>query len=140
MLNFFSETLVTLFIIPTVGFFVIMFSSKNLREIALFVSVLEFLESLRLWTRFDYVSSDFQFSFKVFWTSDYSFFFGVDGISLFFIILTTLLIPICLLAFINASGRIFTIIRKCTINFIHGVIIFLFFIIVSINKVLLCEM
>ena len=98
MFNFISETVFSLFLIPFVGFFVLMFSKDNLREIALFVSVLEFLESLRLWTRFDYMCSDFQFSFKVFWTSDYSFFFGVDGISLFFIILTTLLIPICLLA------------------------------------------
>jgi proton-translocating NADH-quinone oxidoreductase chain M len=98
MFENFSESLATLFVIPFVGFFVIAFSSSKVREIALFVSVVEFLESLRLWTRFDYASGDFQFTFKLFWTPDYSFLFGVDGISLFFIVLTTLLIPICLLA------------------------------------------
>lgn len=53
---------------------------------------------MRLWINFDYLTSDFQYSFKLHWTGDYSFFFGLDGISLFFIILTTLLIPICPLA------------------------------------------
>jgi proton-translocating NADH-quinone oxidoreductase chain M len=69
-----------------------------LREIALVTSILTFLESLRLWINFDYLSSDFQFSFTLNWTNEYAFFFGIDGISLFFVVLTTLLIPICLLA------------------------------------------
>jgi hypothetical protein len=48
MFENFSESLATLFVIPFVGFFVLAFSSKNIREIALGVSVIEFLESLRL--------------------------------------------------------------------------------------------
>jgi len=35
---------------------------------------------------------------KISWLSDYGFFFGLDGISLFFVVLTTFLVPICLLA------------------------------------------
>jgi hypothetical protein len=48
MFENFSESLAPLFVIPFVGFFVIAFSSSKVREIALFVSVVEFLESLRL--------------------------------------------------------------------------------------------
>ena len=92
------DSLVPLFLIPFIGFFILMFSKNNLREIALGVATLEFLESLRLWSKFDYGSADFQFSFKVYWMTDYGFFFGLDGISLFFVVLTTFLIPICLLA------------------------------------------
>jgi proton-translocating NADH-quinone oxidoreductase chain M len=92
------DSLVPLFLIPFIGFLFLMFSKNNLREIALGTATLEFLESLRIWSRFDYGSADFQFSFKVYWMTDYGFFFGIDGISLFFVVLTTFLIPICLLA------------------------------------------
>ena len=89
------DSLVPLFLIPVIGFLFLMFSKNNLREIALGTATLEFLESLRIWSRFDYGSADFQFSFKVYWMTDYGFFFGIDGISLFFVVLTTFLIPIC---------------------------------------------
>ena len=81
------------------GFFTVLFVKKDLvRETSLFFSILTFLESLRLWVNFDYVTSDFQYTFKFAWTPDYVFFFGLDGISLFFVILTALLIPICIVA------------------------------------------
>jgi len=92
------DSLIPLFLIPTFGFLILMFSKNNLREIALGFATLEFLESLRLWSKFNYGCSDFQFSMKISWLSDYGFFFGLDGISLFFVVLTTFLVPICLLA------------------------------------------
>jgi len=93
------DTLVPLFAIPLLGFLVVLFLPKDkVREVSLFFSILTFLESLRLWKNFDYTTSDFQYSMSFSWTSDYVFFFGLDGISLFFIILTTLLIPICIVA------------------------------------------
>lgn len=92
------QSLIPLLVIPTIGFIILLFSKSNSREISLVTSILTFFESLRLWINFDYLTSDFQFSFKIHWTNDYSFFFGLDGISLFFIVLTTLLIPICILA------------------------------------------
>ncbi len=94
----FSDSLIPLFLIPSIGFLILMFSKNNLREIALSIAVVEFLESLRLWSKFDYGCADFQFSMKVWWMQDYAFFFGLDGISLFFVVLTTFLVPICLLA------------------------------------------
>lgn len=92
------QTLLPIFIIPITGFFILLFAKSQLREIALITSILTFIESLRLWVYFDSLTSDFQYTFKMSWTSDYAFFFGLDGISLFFLILTCLLIPICLLA------------------------------------------
>jgi len=57
-----------------------------------------------MWMSFDNSSSRFQFVEAYNWieSSNIIFYLGVDGISLFFILLTTLLIPICLLASWNA--------------------------------------
>ncbi len=44
----FSDSLIPLFLIPSIGFLILMFSKNNLREIALSIAVVEFLESLRL--------------------------------------------------------------------------------------------
>jgi len=59
------DSLIPLFLIPTFGFLILMFSKNNLREIALGFATLEFLESLRLWSKFNYGCSDFQFSMKI---------------------------------------------------------------------------
>ena len=58
-----------------------------------------FITSLPLWILFDKSISNFQFLLKIDWINQFNihFYFGIDGISLFFIILTTFLIPICIL-------------------------------------------
>lgn len=69
------------------------------RLIALFTTIATFFTSLLLWLNFDSGSSDFQFVEKVVWFSKYniSYHLGIDGISLFMILLTTLLMPVCIL-------------------------------------------
>ncbi len=65
------------------------------------VSWLVFLFSLLLWVRFDRGTAKFQFVDTYDWlvgSANFQVSFGVDGISLFFILLTTRLIPLCLLA------------------------------------------
>lgn len=109
-MNFF-ETLYPLFLIPSIGLVILMLLPFNTSEekirgkqIALLTSVLTFIESLRLWMMFDNTTAEFQFVVSLKWlinseTGNYSsVLLGIDGISLFYIILTTLLIPICLLA------------------------------------------
>jgi len=56
--------------------------------------------SLFLWVLFDASSADFQFVVESSWLSsiNINLVIGLDGISLFFVILTTLFTPICLLA------------------------------------------
>jgi proton-translocating NADH-quinone oxidoreductase chain M len=53
-----------------------------------------------LWAAFDNSTAKFQFVECYEWIglSNINFYLGIDGISLFFVILTTLLIPICILA------------------------------------------
>ena len=56
--------------------------------------------SIPLWFKFDQTSAKFQFVEKLEWMPQFgiSYHMGVDGISLLFVMLTTLLMPICILA------------------------------------------
>ncbi len=99
------NTLLPLVTLPLIGFVIVLFlpmSNDEEKErgkvISLIFTVLAFLESLRLWLKFDYTTTDFQYVSSVEWTHTTGLVFGLDGISLFFVILTALLIPICLLA------------------------------------------
>jgi len=70
-----------------------------LRLIALNISCLTFIFSLFLWIFFNKSIGTFQFVSKFLWIPilNLNFVLGIDGISLFFVLLTTLLIPLCLL-------------------------------------------
>jgi len=93
-----------LILIPLIGSFLVLFIPSQYKEtikvVVLSFSLAEFLLSLMMWMSFDNSSSRFQFVEAYNWieSSNIIFYLGVDGISLFFILLTTLLIPICLLA------------------------------------------
>lgn len=99
-------------IFPLLGSIILLFipgwKSKLIKNIALNISLLNFLISLILWIEFDNSTSKFQFfqNFTSFESdlsfSTFNFIFGVDGISLFFIILTTFLIPVCILVSWNS--------------------------------------
>lgn len=97
-----SHLLLILFFLPLIGSFVIFFSEneKFIKNFSLIITFLIFFISIFLWLLFDQFTSKFQFFLYFPWLESYNmnFIFGIDGISLFFIILTTLLIPLCLLA------------------------------------------
>ena len=71
-----------------------------IRQIALVVSGLVFAETLLLWARFNPASADFQFVERHAWipTFGISYSVGVDGISLFLLVLTGFLTPLALLS------------------------------------------
>lgn len=71
---------------------------------ALSISILNFFLSLLLWYQFDSSHAAMQFLEKYRWMPDYdiSYSLGIDGISLYLILLTTFLIPICILSSWNA--------------------------------------
>jgi NADH-quinone oxidoreductase subunit M len=73
---------------------------RNCRSVALVTSIVTFLISLILWARFDATKAGFQFEEKMDWVPalGIGYHMGVDGISLFFVLLATLLTPICILA------------------------------------------
>ena len=74
--------------------------ARNSRWGAIWTSGITFLVSIPLWFKFDQSSAKFQFVEKLEWMPQFgiSYHMGVDGISLLFVMLTTLLTPICILA------------------------------------------
>ncbi|MET0166935.1 MAG: NADH-quinone oxidoreductase subunit M [Vicinamibacterales bacterium] len=98
--------LTSLIALPVVGAVVLLFVKDDpqnegvIRAITLAVSVLVFVETLLLWVSFDPTSADFQFVERHEWipTFGISYFVGVDGISLFLIVLTAFLTPLAFLS------------------------------------------
>ena len=99
-----SSLLGTVAAIPLyAAIFILFIDSKNLehmKKVALGASMFTFVLSLGLWVLFDRSTAVFQFREYWQWLDqvNINFNLGVDGISLFFVILTTLLVPLCLLA------------------------------------------
>jgi len=88
--------------LPLVGVFFLVFLSPeavaNARRIALLVTTFTFLVSLLIWVQFNPASADFQFVEDRAWFGAVRYKMGVDGISMLFVILTTFLMPLCILA------------------------------------------
>ncbi len=74
--------------------------NRNARQVAMWTSCAVFLLSLLLWANFDNSTAEFQFVEHHEWMPAFniSYHVGVDGISVLFVLLTTLLTPICILA------------------------------------------
>ncbi|WP_395450957.1 NADH-quinone oxidoreductase subunit M [Aminobacter sp. UC22_36] len=92
--------------LPLVGAFLILLirddgdaARRNIRNVALLTTVFTFAVSLLIWIYFDNAEAGFQFVEKAAWLdSGISYHMGVDGISMLFVILTTFLMPLCILA------------------------------------------
>jgi NADH-quinone oxidoreductase subunit M len=97
-----------LIFLPTLGaLFILLFlrgsgkeTANNSRYIALWTSVLTFFVSLVVYAKFDGTVADFQFIERFEWIegAGIGYYLGIDGISLWFVLLTTLLMPFCILA------------------------------------------
>ncbi len=74
--------------------------ARNSRYVALWASLTTFVVSLMLWYHFDNSAAGFQYVEKHPWMPSFGidYHMGVDGISVFFVILSTFLTPICVLA------------------------------------------
>jgi NADH:ubiquinone oxidoreductase subunit 4 (subunit M) len=100
--------LFTLLLFPLIGIFTLLckpyiISSQNTnsiddRSIALFVSVVNFLFSLLLLFFFDFSSNQFQYVIESISIHEYNFYVGIDGISIYFVLLTTAIVPIAILS------------------------------------------
>jgi NADH-quinone oxidoreductase subunit M len=96
--------LTTLIVLPLVGMAAIAVLGAGqqalIKRVALLTSLLAFALTLVLWARFDPSSADFQFTQRHAWIPtfgiDYS--VGIDGISLFLVVLTGFLTPLALLS------------------------------------------
>ena len=78
-------------------------SDKNPIYLSLFTSFTNFFLVLFLWYSFDPTTYDFQFVEETTWISGFiKFKFGIDGISILFILLTAFITPICIISCINS--------------------------------------
>ncbi|PPC82391.1 MAG: NADH-quinone oxidoreductase subunit M, partial [Hyphomicrobium sp.] len=97
-----SNILSVVTFLPLVGAALIAFLNRdadgNARWIALWTTVITFLISLLIWWNFDKTSAGFQFVEEYAWLGPLKYKMGVDGISMLFVILTTFLMPLCILA------------------------------------------
>lgn len=95
---------------PLIGIFILLFipsrEEKLLKITALNFACFSFIGSLFLWGFFQKYTGSFQFVTKFLWfyNLNLNFTLGIDGISLFFLLLTTLLIPLCILTSWNSVG------------------------------------
>jgi NADH-quinone oxidoreductase subunit M len=74
--------------------------ARNARWIALWTSLVTLVLSLFIWAGFDPSTSDFQFVETAEWVPTFSitYHMGIDGISLFFVLLSTFLTVLCIIA------------------------------------------
>jgi NADH-quinone oxidoreductase subunit M len=76
--------------------------ARNARNIALWTSLIDFALSLVLWFEFDPNTADFQFVERADWVTiggfQFTYHMGIDGISLFFVLLSTLLTLLSILS------------------------------------------
>jgi NADH-quinone oxidoreductase subunit M len=88
--------------LPLVGVAFIAFLHKdakgNARMAAFWTTVATFLVSVPLWWTFDTSTAGFQFVEDAAWFGPLRYKMGVDGISMLFVMLTTFLMPLCILA------------------------------------------
>src|SRR5947199_891022 len=112
-MEFFTSNILTIVTFtPAAGALLLLFydreDARSIRISALIFTLLAFVFSLHLVAHFDSTNPDFQFGLKIPWIAalgiDYS--MGVDGISLFLILLTTLLSPLAILASWSIHDRL----------------------------------
>jgi NADH:ubiquinone oxidoreductase subunit 4 (subunit M) len=61
-------------------------------------SIINLAVSLLIFFLFDYSSNQFQFVKEYFEISYFDFYLGIDGLSIYFVLLTTIITPIALLS------------------------------------------
>jgi NADH-ubiquinone oxidoreductase chain 4 len=96
-----------LLLIPLIGIFIISTSmsyelsplnTRRIKVIALSTSVINLFVSLIIFALFDFSTNQFQFVQEYHQISSYDFYLGVDGLSIYFVLLTTIIMPIALLS------------------------------------------
>lgn len=114
--------LTLLLCIPIIGIFAISAgisygawnsNTTQIKVIGLSTSIINLLLSLLIFFLFDYSSNQFQFVKEYFEISYFDFYLGLDGLSIYFVLLTTIITPIALLSnwtSINENVRSYVII------------------------------
>jgi len=103
--------LLSLLLMPLIGIFIIITNLhslfvnfnyytylKSIKWIALSVSIINFIVSLVIFVFFDFSYNQFQFVQEPYDIMGYNIYLGIDGISIYFILLTTIIMPVALLS------------------------------------------
>lgn len=99
-----ENILLAIILVPLIGSGIILCIPeeyvKSVRSVGVSVALLNLVISQSLWVLFDSTSGRFQFVSRISWEGALALNvkLGVDGISIFFVLLTTLLIPLCLIS------------------------------------------
>jgi NADH-ubiquinone oxidoreductase chain 4 len=99
-------SLLSLLLIPLIGIFYLLFkisynlSEKGIKLIGLFTLIINLVISLIIFILFDFSGKQFQFiqveeSYKI---NYFDLYLGIDGISIYFVLLTTIIMPIALIS------------------------------------------
>src|SRR5687768_4563407 len=112
-MNFIDAHLLSLILfVPTIAAAILLFLPNNennlTRWFAFGASLISFVLSLIVWFRFDANQPGFQFEESYVWYEAIgsSFHLGVDGLSLTMVLLTTLLMPLAILASFSINDRV----------------------------------
>ena len=96
-------------LLPTLGALFILFSktekneNRNVINLSLFTSIANLILAIFLWYSFDKSFVGFQFVEEQNWISGFiKFKFGIDGVSILFIVLTAFITPICIISCVNS--------------------------------------
>jgi NADH:ubiquinone oxidoreductase subunit 4 (subunit M) len=98
--------MITLLItLPFFGIFTILgyvsfknYNIKLIKIIALAFSVLNFIVSLIIYILYDFSGKEYQYIQEKYEISNYDFFLGLDGLSIYFVLLTTFIMPIAIIS------------------------------------------
>ena len=97
--------LTLLLIVPLLGIFAIttdmsykLLDINRIKKIALLTSIFNLFISLIIFILFDFSSNQFQFVQEYHEISYFDFYLGLDGLSIYFVLLTTIITPIALLS------------------------------------------
>ncbi len=102
-------SLLSLLLIPLLGIFIILIYTsygisfrpdKQIKYLGLIITIINLIVSLIIFILFDFSGKQFQFiqiqeQYKI---NYFDIYLGLDGISIYFVLLTTIIIPICLLS------------------------------------------
>ncbi len=99
--------LLILVLLPLIGIFILsaalaynvtQHNTKLLKVIALSVTIIDLIISLVIYVLFDFSSKQFQFVQEHYQVSYFDFYLGIDGLSIYFVLLTTIIMPISLIS------------------------------------------
>ena len=106
--------LTLLLLVPILGIFTIsagmtydlsIINIKRIKIIALFTSIVNLFISLVIFIMFDFSSNQFQFVQEYHQISYFDLYLGLDGLSIYFVLLTTIITPVALLSNWNSINH-----------------------------------